>query len=64
MELKLNRSHHLLVYADNMNLLGRDIDTIKKNTEILTDARKKISLEANAKKTQCMLQDSGQNHDS
>jgi hypothetical protein len=30
LELKLNGTHQLLVYADNMNLLGESIDTIKK----------------------------------
>jgi hypothetical protein len=28
-ELKLNRTHRLLFYADDMNLLGDNIDTIK-----------------------------------
>jgi hypothetical protein len=31
--LKLNETHQLLAYADNVNLLGDNIDTIKKNTE-------------------------------
>jgi hypothetical protein len=29
--LKLNGTHQLLVYADSMNLLGDNIDTIKEN---------------------------------
>jgi hypothetical protein len=31
--LKLNGTHQLLVYADDMKLLGDNIDTIKKNTK-------------------------------
>jgi hypothetical protein len=40
--LKLNGTHQLLVYADDVNLLGDNMDTIKKNTEILTDDIKEI----------------------
>jgi hypothetical protein len=46
--LKLNGSHQLLVYADDVNLLGGKVDIIKKNTKILIDASKEVGLEANA----------------
>jgi hypothetical protein len=65
--LKLNGTLRLLVYADEVNLLGDNIDTRKKNTKILTDANKKVRLEVNTKKTKYMLlphhQNAGQNHD-
>jgi hypothetical protein len=38
--LKLNGTHQLLAYADDVNLLGDNIDTINKNTETLIDASK------------------------
>jgi hypothetical protein len=36
--LKLNGAHQLLFYADEVNLLGDNIDTTKKNTQTLIDA--------------------------
>jgi hypothetical protein len=42
--LKLNGTHQLLVYADDVNLLGGNIDNIKKNRETLIDADKEIGL--------------------
>jgi hypothetical protein len=49
-----------------LNLLGDNIDTIKRNTQTLTDATKEIGLEVNTKKTKYMLlshdQNEGQNH--
>jgi hypothetical protein len=36
--LKLNGTHQLLLYADDVNILGDDIDTMKKNTQTLIDA--------------------------
>jgi hypothetical protein len=40
--LKLNGAHQLLVYAEDMNLLGYNIDTIKKNTQTLIGANKEV----------------------
>jgi hypothetical protein len=35
--MKLNGTHELLVYADDVNLLGDIIDTTQKNTETVSD---------------------------
>jgi hypothetical protein len=61
--LKLNRIHKLLAYADDVNLLGDNIDTIKKNTETLNDASKEVGLEINIEKTKYMLLSHQQNVD-
>jgi hypothetical protein len=53
--LKLKGTHQLLVYADDVNLLGDDIDTIKRNTQTLIEASKEIGLEVNTEKTKYML---------
>jgi hypothetical protein len=49
-----------------VNLLEDNIDTTKKNTEILIDTSKKGGLEVNTEKTTYMLlsrhQNAGQNH--
>jgi hypothetical protein len=37
----LNGTHQLLAYAD-VNLLGDNMDTIKRNTHTLTDASKRV----------------------
>jgi hypothetical protein len=39
-----NKPTRLLAYADDVNLLGYDIDTVKKNIT-LNDARKEVGLE-------------------
>jgi hypothetical protein len=39
----MNGKHQLLVYADD-NLLGDNINTIKKNTKTLTDPSKEVGL--------------------
>jgi hypothetical protein len=63
--LKLNGTHQLLVYADDVNLLGDNIDNIKKNMKTLIDTNKEV-LEENAQRIKYILlsryQNAGQNH--
>jgi hypothetical protein len=40
--LKLNGTHLPLVYSDDVNLLGDNIDTINKNTKTLTLLRRMV----------------------
>jgi hypothetical protein len=49
--LKLNGTHQLLVYTDDVNILGDNTDTVKKNTETLIDASKDVGLEVNTEQT-------------
>jgi hypothetical protein len=42
--LKLNGTHRLVVYADDVNILGGSVHAIKKNTEALVVASKEILL--------------------
>jgi hypothetical protein len=62
----LNGIHQLLVYADDVNILGGSVRAIKKNTEALVVASKEIGLEVNAEKAKYMVmardQNAGQNH--
>jgi hypothetical protein len=53
--LKLNGTHELLAYADDVNLLGDNIDTMEKNTETLIDTSKEVGLEINIEKTKYTL---------
>jgi hypothetical protein len=59
--LKLNGTHQLLAYADDVNLLGDNIDAIKKGIIALIDASKEVGLEINVEKTKYMLLSRQQN---
>ena len=64
--LKLNGTHRLLVYSNDINILEGSIHTVKENTEALIVASKEIGLEVNADKTKYMVmsqdQNAGQSH--
>ena len=53
--LKLNGTHQLLFYADDVNILGGIVHTLKENTETLVVASKETGLEVNADKAKYMV---------
>ena len=59
--LKLNGTHQLLVYADDVNILGGSVHTVKENAEALVVATKEIGLEVNADKTKYTIMSRDQN---
>jgi len=64
--LKLNGANQLTFYADDVDVLGGSIHTIKRNTEALLIANKETSLEVNAEKSKYVImsgdKNAGQNH--
>jgi hypothetical protein len=48
---RLNGTHQLLAYADDVNLLEDNMNTTNKNTKILIDASMEVGLEVNVEKT-------------
>ena len=59
--LKLNCTHQLLAYADDVNILGGSVHNVKKNAEALVAATKEIGLEVNAHNTTYMTVSRDQN---
>jgi hypothetical protein len=53
--LKLNGTHQLLTYADDVNILGGSVQTVNENAEALVLATKEIGLKVNADKTKYMV---------
>jgi len=66
--LQLNGTHQLLVYADDVNILGGSVRiyAIKENAEALVVASKETGLEVNADRTKHMFmsryQNAGRSH--
>ena len=59
--LKLNGTHQLLAYADDVNILGGSIHTLKENAEALVTPTREIGLEVSANKTKYMVMSGDQN---
>jgi hypothetical protein len=53
--LKLNGTHQLLAYGNDVNLLGDNINTTTRNLETLIDASKEIGPDINIEKTKYIL---------
>jgi hypothetical protein len=59
--LKLNGTHQLLAYADDVNILGGGTHTLKENTEALVATTREIVLEVSADETKYMFMSRDQN---
>ena len=59
--LKLNGTHQLLAYADDVNILGGIVHTLKESAEALVAAAREIGLEVSADKTKYMVMSRDQN---
>ena len=59
--LKPNGTHQILVYADDVNILGGIIHTLKENAGSLVAATMEIGLEVNADKTKYVVMSRDQN---
>ena len=53
--LKLNGTHQLLAYADDVNILGGSVHTLKENAEALVAATRETGLEISPDKIKHML---------
>jgi len=59
--LKLNGTHQLLAYADDVNILGGSVHTVKENAEALLVASRETGLEVNADKTKYKIMSRDEN---
>ena len=59
--LKLNGTHQLVAYVDDVNILGGSVHTVEKSAENLVVASKGNGLEDNADKSQYMVTSGDQN---
>jgi len=59
--VKLNGTHQVIVYAGGVNMLGGSVQIMKKNTDALVVASKKVDLKVDADKTKYMVMSRDQN---
>ena len=59
--MKLNGTHHLLIYADDVIILGGSVRTVNVNAEALLVASKEIGLDINTCKIEYMVMSGDQN---
>jgi len=59
--MKLNGTHQLLAYADDINILEGRIQTLKENAEALVAASRETGWEVSADKTKYMIMSRDQN---
>jgi len=59
--MEVNGTHQLLAYANDVNLLAENKDSLKKPTEAVLDASEEVGLEANAEEAKRMFMSSHQN---
>ena len=59
--LDMNGKYQLLVYADDVCMLGENLQTIGENTEIFIKASKDVGLEVNSDKTKYIITSRQQN---
>jgi hypothetical protein len=53
--LKLSGTHQLLACVYDVNIVGKYVDIMRKNTEALLDASREVGLEVNPEETKYML---------
>jgi sorting nexin-29 len=64
--MELNGTHQLLVFADDVNIMGKNINAVRKYIGALLEATKEVDLEVHTEKTKCTVMschwNAGKNH--